>query len=157
MNQAPGCFWMFRLKARIAWLSLLICFVMTIQGADKLILCHAKGDHMALEQIEYKVECGKLPASPALSSFLPSNHALSSSTLSIDCCGPCTDIPFSVPSLFHLSACNDLIKSFQTLPADTLSLWNEALTGTTTERFLSDSLTVHDSTHSSLRSTILLI
>lgn len=63
-------------------------------------------------------------------------------------------------SLVRLSACDELIKTFQSPPTDALFLWTKPAAETTTKLFLSELselLIVHDSTHRSLRSTILLI
>ena len=148
---------MFRLKTSIVCFSLSVCFLMMVQGADRLILCYSKGSHIAIEQIEHKTGCGKPSISPVLSSFPPSSKILLGSTYPTGCCGPCTDISFSVMSLVRLSACDELIKSLQALSFDALSFWSEVSTVITAERFLSEPLAVHDSNHSFLRSTILLI
>ena len=148
---------MFKLKMGMVCFSLLVCFLMMVQGADRLILCYSKGNHIAIEQIEHKAGCGKPSVSPVLLSFMPSTLMSSGSTNPTGCCGPCTDISFSVMSFVRLSACDELIKSLQALPFIALSFWSEAPTVITAERFLCEPLAVHDSTHSFLRSTILLI
>jgi hypothetical protein len=149
---------MFKLKTSMVCFSLLVCFLTMVQGADRLIVCYAKGDHIAIEQVEHMAECGKPLATPVLSSFPPSTPMLSGSTDPIGCCGPCTDISFSVMSFVRLSACDELIKSLQTLPVDALSLWSEeAPAGIAAKPFLFEPLAIHDSIHNSIRSTVLLI